>query len=172
MNLLLLYFLLVKATLTSYSGLGSLPMVRHDFVVDRHLLTDQQLNEAVAAGRAGPGPLGLYVVGVGFLVAGIPGAIAGWLAMITPAFLVLPLLRFIGARASQPRVRSAIRLATLASAGLLLAATVPLGRGVVSDAFTAMVAAAAFCLLAFTNIDSLWLIAGSALAGLLRVVLV
>ena len=99
MNVFVLYLLLVKATLTSFSGLASLPMVRNDFIVRRHVLTDRQLNTAVAAGRIGPGPLGIYVVSVGYLVDGVPGACAGWLAMITPAFLIIPMLRFLGARA-------------------------------------------------------------------------
>ena len=48
MNLLVLYLLLAKATLTSFSGMTSLPVVRHDFVEQRPVLTDRQLN---AAGR-------------------------------------------------------------------------------------------------------------------------
>ena len=67
------YVLLLKASLTSFSGLGSLPMVRQDFVVTAHALTDHQLSTAVAAGRTGPGPYGLYLVCVGFLAAGVPG---------------------------------------------------------------------------------------------------
>jgi chromate transporter len=35
-------------------------------------------------------------------VAGVPGACAGWLAMVTPAFLVIPLIYFVGARADRP----------------------------------------------------------------------
>ena len=70
MNFFLLYWLLFKASFTSFSGLGSLPMVRHDFVVARHLLTDHELNTAVVAGRTGPGPYGLYLVCVGYLVGG------------------------------------------------------------------------------------------------------
>ncbi len=53
-NIFVLYLLLVKATLTSFSGLASLPMVRNDFVVRRAVLTDRQLNTAVAAGRTRP----------------------------------------------------------------------------------------------------------------------
>ena len=93
MNLLVLYLLLLKASVTSFSGLGSLPMVRNDFVVERHLLTDHQLNMAVVAGRTGPGPFGLYLVCVAYAVGGIPGAFMGFLALITPAFLVIPLIR-------------------------------------------------------------------------------
>lgn len=57
MNLVVLYLLLLKASLASFSGLGSLPMIRNDFVVERHALTDHQLNTAVVAGRACPDPL-------------------------------------------------------------------------------------------------------------------
>jgi hypothetical protein len=117
-NLLLLYLLLLKASLTSFSGLGSLPMVRNDFVVERHVFTDHQLNMAVVAGRTGPGPYGLYLVCVGYLAGGVPGACMGFLALITPAFLVIPLMRWLGQRADIPRVRSAIRGLMLASSGL------------------------------------------------------
>ncbi|MGA3203141.1 MAG: chromate transporter, partial [Bryobacteraceae bacterium] len=117
MNVFLLYALLLKATLTSFSGLASLPMVRNDLVVERKMLTDRQLNTAVAAGRTAPGPNGLYLVSVGYYADGLPGAAAGLLAMLTPAFLVLPLVRWLGSRAESPRVRSAIRAVVLASAG-------------------------------------------------------
>jgi chromate transporter len=69
MNVLLLYLLLTKATLTSFSGLTSLPIVRHDLVEHYQVLTDRQLNAAVAAGRTAPGPNGLYLVSVGYFVA-------------------------------------------------------------------------------------------------------
>ena len=80
MKLVLLYLLLLKATATSFSGLSSLPVLREDLVVRHGLLTDRQLNVALTAGRSGPGPNGLYVVSVGYLVAGVPGARApaGW----------------------------------------------------------------------------------------------
>lgn len=74
--------------------MASLPVVRDELIVHRHVLTDEQLNEAVVITRSTPGPVGLYIVSVGYFAAGILGAIAGWLAMITPALLILPLLRF------------------------------------------------------------------------------
>ena len=71
MNVFLLYALLLKATLTSFSGLASLPMVRNDLVVERKVLTDRELNTAVVAGRTSPGPNGLYLVSVGYYAARI-----------------------------------------------------------------------------------------------------
>jgi len=167
MNCVILYLYLVKATLTSFSGLTSLPVVRHDLVETRHVLTDGQLNAAVAAGRTAPGPNGLYVVGVGYFVAGIPGAFAGFLAMITPAFLILPLLRYVGKRAEQPRVKSAIQGLTIAAAALIISATVPLARDSITGWLPAALALAAFLVIAFTRLDTFWVMAASALAGLL-----
>src|SRR6185312_8840380 len=138
MNLVLLYLLLLKAVSTSFSGLASLPVVRNDFVVKRHLLTDRQLNTAIVAGQTGPGPNGLYLVSVGYFAAGLPGAAAGLVALITPSFVIIPLMSWIGRYARIPRIRSAIHAVILASAGLLMAASIPLAR----DAATGPLAAA------------------------------
>ncbi|MEO8099544.1 MAG: chromate transporter [Acidobacteriota bacterium] len=166
MNFFLLYFLLLKASLTSFSGLGSLPMIRQDFVVTRQALTDHQLNTAVVAGRTGPGPYGLYLVCVGYLAGGIPGAVAGLLALVTPAFLVIPLMLWLGKRADHPRVRDAIRGLLLAAAGLLLSAAMPLTQDAITGVFSIAVILVSFALLTFTKIDSAWLMAGAAVAGL------
>ena len=167
MNVLIVYLLLLKATLTSFSGLASLPMVRNDFVVRNHVLTDRQLNTAVAAGRVGPGPLGIYVVSVGYLVAGIPGACAGWLAMITPAFLIIPMIRFLGSRAEHRRAKAVTRAVLLAGAGLLASASAPLARDAVTGLLSLAIVVASLVLIALTRVDSLWIMLGAAIVGLL-----
>lgn len=167
MNLFLLYALLLKATLTSFSGLASLPMVRNDLVVERKVLTDRQLNTAVVAGRTGPGPNGLYLVSVGYSADGLPGAAAGLLALMTPAFLVLPLMRWIGARADSPRVKSAIRAVVLASAGLLLSASLPLARDAITGPLTFAIMLLSFVVLVLTKIDTVWVVLGGAAIGLI-----
>ncbi len=167
MNVFVLYFLLLKATLTSFSGLASLPMIRADLVGRYHVITDRQLNTAVAAGRIGPGPIGIFVVGIGYQVAGVPGAIAGWLAMITPAFLIIPMLRFLGSRAEHRRAKAVTRAVLLAGAGLIASATVPLARDAVTGPLSVALVLASFLVTAFTRLDSLWIMLGAALAGLL-----
>jgi chromate transporter len=167
MNVVLLYLLLLKATLTSFSGLSSLPVVRGDLVVHHKLITDRQLNAAVAAGRVGTGPLGLYIVSVGYFAAGIPGACVGCLALMTPAFLIIPMLRYLGSRAESPRLQRTIRTVILAAAGLVLAATVPLARDAITGTVPLAIAVVSFALLTLTRIDTFWVMAGSAAAGLL-----
>ncbi len=167
MNALLIYLLLLKAVGTSFSGLASLPMVREDFVVRRHAITDAQLNTAVFAGRAGPGPNGIYVVSVGYLTGGLPGAAARLLATITPAFLILPMMRWVRNRAGSPRVRGAIRAVIVATAGLLLSASLPLARDAIHGGVSVGILAATFLILSFTKIDSAWIMFGAAALGLL-----
>jgi len=167
MNAFILYLILLKATVTSFSGLASLPMLRQDLVVHHRVLTDRHLNTAVAMGRMGPGPIGLYVVSVGYFVAGVPGAIAGMLALVTPAFLIIPMLRYLGSRAENRRVRGVIQAVTLAGAGLLVSATLPLARDAIAGPVPLGLALVSFLLLAGTRLDSLWVMLGSAAAGLL-----
>jgi chromate transporter len=166
MNLILLYLLLLKATATSFSGLTSMPVVYHDFVETRHVLTERQLNAAVTAGRTAPGPNGLYVVSVGYFIAGVPGACAGCLAVITPAFLIIPMLRYLGARAALPAVRSAIRCVMLAASGLVVSAMVPLARDALTSPLAAGIAVGSFLFLVLTKKDTIWVVLGSAAAGL------
>ena len=165
MNAFLLYALLLKAALTSFSGLASLPMVRSDLVVQRKVLTDRELNAAVVASRTAPGPNGLYLVSVGYYADGLPGATAGFLAVMTPAFLVLPLMRWAGARAGSPRVKSAIRAVLLASAGLLLSAAMPLARDAITGPLTLVIMLLSFAVLALTKIDTVWVVVGGAALG-------
>ncbi len=107
MNVVLLYLLLLKGTLTAFAGLASLPVIQDAlWCLHRHVLTaEQPLNEAVVITRSTPGPVGLYIVSVGYFAAGLAGAIAGWLAMITPARLIIPLVHYAGRRMEHPRVR-------------------------------------------------------------------
>jgi chromate transporter len=167
MNIFVLYLLLLKATVTSFSGLGSLPVIRQDLVLTHRALTDSQLNAAVAVGRTTPGPAGLYVVSVGYFVSGVPGAIAGWLALVTPSLSVILFLRYLGRRVEHRRVKSALQAIVLASAGLLLATALPLAREALSGVLLALMAIGSVLILIFTRLDSVWVILGSAVVCLI-----
>ena len=130
MNVAIVYFLLLKATVTSFAGMGSLPQIQQDFVETYHLVPPDALSEAVLVGRATPGPMGAYVVAVGDLAAGWPGAFAGWLALVTPAFAAVPLLATVQRWLHLPRVRALVDAVVVAGAVLL----VPAGFGLARDA--------------------------------------
>jgi chromate transporter len=152
MNIVLLYLLLLKGTVTAFAGLASLPVLQDSLVTQYHVLTNDQLNDAVVITRSSPGPVGLYV--------------AGWLAMITPALLIIPLVYFVGRKMEHPKVKSVLQAVIIASAGLLLAAAIPLGRDGLTGPVTVGIALVRFVLLLTTKLDTLWIILGAALVSL------
>lgn len=133
MSAITLYVILLKATVASFSGFGSLPQVREDLVVQRHVLSDDALNRAVLVARTTPGPMGVYLVSVGYEVAGWPGAVAGWMALVTPALLIVPLIRITKQLVHRPRVRGALDGLVLASAVLIVWAAVPLSKEILAS---------------------------------------
>ncbi|HZS35284.1 MAG TPA: chromate transporter [Polyangia bacterium] len=166
MKLVTLYLLLLKGTATSFAGLASLPVIRDELAVQRHLVTDEQLDAAVVITRSTPGPVGLYVVSVGYFAAGWPGAIAGWLAMSTPSLIIILLVGWLGRRAQHPRLKGMLECVVLASAALLVAAAVPLAHDAIDSTLTRVIAALALLVLLSKKIDTLWVIAGAAAVSL------
>ncbi|ACB94297.1 chromate transporter [Beijerinckia indica] len=160
MNVVLLYLILLKATATSFAGLAALPAVQDALVVQHHVLTDQQLNEAIIITRSTPGAVGLFIVSVGYFVAGLPGAFAGWLAMITPALSIIPVLHYAGRRVEHPRVKTVLQSVVIASSGLLLAAAIPLGKDALTDPITIAIAVISLILLLTTKIETFWILLG------------
>lgn len=167
MNFLVLYLLFLKASVSSFSGLASLPILREDLVVKRQVLTDRDLNTAVVIGRTTPGPKGLYVISVGYYAGGFAGAVAAWLAIVTPALLVIPLVEFAGRRADNLKVKQVLRAVVLASAGISLSATLPLAADALHGVFSYAIAFAALVILVWTEIDTLWVIFGAGLLAML-----
>jgi chromate transporter len=140
--------------------------LRNDFVLHRHVLTDRELNTSLAITRTTPGPMGLYVVSVGYFVDGTPGAVAGWLAMITPALLMIPLLEFVRRKVEHPRFKAVLRCVVFASAGLLWV-TVPLARDAIYGYLTLGIALAAFVFGITKKVDSLWIVLSAAVITML-----
>lgn len=159
----LLLWILLKSTFTSFAGLASLPAIREDLVEERHWLVDDELNQSIVITRTTPGPVGLYVVSVGYMVDGWPGAIAGWIAMSAPSLLVVLLVGYFGRRAQHPRVRNMLQCVVLASATLLVLAAIPIGRQALDGWLTIAITIVALPLLLTKRVNTLWIIGGAAL---------
>lgn len=166
MRFLILLWILLKSTCTSFAGLASLPEIRHDLVEERGWLTDAQIDQAVVVTRTTPGPVGVWVVSAGYMADGWPGAIAGWIAMTAPSLLVIVLVGYFGRRAQHPRVKSLLQCVVLASATLLVLAAVPIGRDALTGPVPIALAAAALPLLLWKRLDTLWIVGGAAAASL------
>jgi chromate transporter len=162
-----LYWVLLQSMVASFTGLSSLPVIRHELVVERHWVTDQDLNAAVMIGRSTPGPMGVYIVSVGYFVAGWPGAVAGMLAMATPALLVLLLMRVLKGRDDHPRMKSAIRFVILGGSAYSAAVVWAMSRATLVNWWTAALAVVAAGLLLKTRVHTIWILCAAGAVGLM-----
>jgi len=168
MNALSLYWLFLRAVLLSFSGLATVPVLRESLVLSKRLLTDGQLNDAIAISQAAPGPLGMYLVILGYFVAGFSGAVAGVLALMTPAFLAIPIAR-LALRHKSGALQGACSGIVIASCALMVTTGLSLvPQAAPSVVYSAIVVAGAI-VVAATPITPLWVIAAAACMGLLIV---
>ena len=102
---------------------------------------------------------------------GVPGGCIGWLAVITPPFLIIPMLHFVGRWADNPRIQSALRAVTMAAAGLVVTTMLPLARDALTGPLPVIIAIASFAILLFKQRATIFVITGAALAGLIGLLL-
>jgi chromate transporter len=163
---LFLTFLKIGAVLYG-SGYVLLAFLRNDLVERLGWLTDQQLLDAVAVGQMTPGPVFTTATFVGYLVAGVPGAILATVGIFLPAFVFVALLHPL-----VPRLRRYSWTAAMldgvnvAAVGLMAAVTWLLGREAIVDPLTAAITVAAAFLLIRVHVNSAWLVLAGAIVGL------
>ena len=135
-----------KSSLITFAGQAALPVLSQEMVQLRGWVTEADIAKSLAVGRLSPGPTGMFVVSLGYMVAGWPGVFLAMLGAIIPPLLVLPLAPVIRGSLHRPWVRGAMQGIALASAGLLLSvsAGILLSTGVgVTPGFAGSVALAA-----------------------------
>jgi chromate transporter len=165
--ILFLTFLKIGSVLYG-SGYVLLAFLRADFVLRLGWLTDQQLLDAVAIGQVTPGPLFTAATFIGYLLGGTPGALLATLGIFLPSFIFVaisnPLI---------PKIRDSTWASSLldgvnaAALGLMAAVTVQLGNSSLVDSYTILLAILSLILLLRYKINSTWLIAAGAIAGLI-----
>ena len=162
---LFLTFLKIGAILYG-SGYVLLAFLRADFVQRLGWLTDQQLLDAIAIGQVTPGPLFTSATFIGYLLAGVPGGLLATLGIFLPSFVFVaisnPLI---------PKIRNSVWASSfldginVASLSLMTAVTIELGQASLIDWPALLIALIALGLLLRFKINSTWLIAGGAIAG-------
>jgi len=163
-----LFFVFLKIGAVLYgSGYVLLAFLRNDFVVRLGWLTDQQLIDAVAVGQLTPGPVFTTATFIGYIVAGTGGAALSTLAIFLPSFvfvaIVYPLVPRLRGSAWMSAFLDGVNVAAI---GLMLAVTWQLARSAVVDWPSAGLALVAAILLLRWRINSVWLIAGAGVIGI------
>jgi chromate transporter len=148
-------------------GLAAIPFLQHEVVDVRHWLTMREFIDGVALGQVTPGPVAITAAFIGYKVLGVSGALIAALGTFLPSTLMLWGLIHVYRRvSSNALVQGFLSGVMPAVAGMLLWATVFLGRGAIAGPVQAVLAPFAFCLLLRFKIEPVWLILGGALVGL------
>jgi chromate transporter len=165
-------FLKIGAVLYG-SGYVLLAFLQSEFVDGLGWITEQQLLDAVAVGQFTPGPVFTTATFIGYLVAGLPGAIVATVAIFLPAFVFVAATGPFVSRLREWRwTRGPLDGVNAAALGLMAAVTVTLGRAALFDPRTGWpdplataLTLVTLALLLRTKINSAWLVLGGAAVG-------
>jgi len=162
-----LFFLKVGAILYG-SGYVLIAFLQTDLVTRLGWLTEAQLLDAIAIGQFTPGPILTTATFIGYLLAGVPGAIVGTLGIFLPSFLFVGILNPIVPRLRQSPWSSAfldsVNVAAVALMGWVL---VQIARSTLIDLQAWLIATVATILAIRFRLNAAWLVLGGAVVGYL-----
>ncbi|HLJ32036.1 MAG TPA: chromate efflux transporter [Ktedonobacteraceae bacterium] len=173
-GLFTLSLVFVKIGLLMFGGgLVIAPLLQQELVNGPHWITTRQLLDGLALGQLTPGPVTVVATFAGYAASGVPGAIVATVSIFLPSFILVlsltPLLRRIR---NAPLARAFLKGITAGALGAIAAAAILLGRLAFVDAWTIAIAVVSLILLLRWNVNTIFLIIGAALVGLVRVVMV
>ncbi|MBS0192850.1 MAG: chromate transporter [Proteobacteria bacterium] len=126
------------------SGLAIVPFLYGGVVTEHHWLGERQFIDAVAVAMITPGPVVITVGFIGYLVAGLQGAIVAAVGMFLPCYLftVIP-APYFRKHGKRPGIVAFIAGATAAAIGTIAGSVIVLGMRSIIDVPTALIALAA-----------------------------
>ena len=167
-NLVTLGAVFLKAGALLYgSGYVLLAFLRGDLVDRLGWLTDAQLLDAVTIGQVTPGPLFTTATFIGFVLAGLPGALVATVAIFLPAFVFVAVIGPVADRLrDRPVTAALLDGVTAAALGLMAAVSVQLGASAIRDPLTMIISLTSLAALWWGRVPSVALVAGGAVIGI------
>jgi chromate transporter len=148
-----LFLFFVKAGAFVFgSGLAIVPFLYGGVVGRFHWLTERQFVDAVAVAMITPGPIVITAGFIGYLVAGVLGAVAAAFAVFAPPyFFVLIGAPYYRRCADVPQVKAFVQGVTAAAVGAIAGAAYILARRSLIDLPTVLIAVVMFAVLTWTK---------------------
>lgn len=158
----------LRTGLFSFGGAyGSIALLTRGVVTEHGWLTSAQLLDGVALSIATPGPFMLFATWAGYLVGGVPGAVAATILVFAPSFvLVLAAAGRIEAMRERPPIRSFLSGISAGVVAVILLVTIDLAPAALVDPLALTIAIAAFGLVVIAKRDVALISAGAMATGL------
>jgi chromate transporter len=165
---LFLAFLRIGAVLYG-SGYVLLAFLQGELVDRLGWITSQQLLDAVSVGQVTPGPVFTTATFIGYVTAGLWGAVVATVGIFLPSFVFVALLtRLVGWMRASPTLGAVLDGVNATAIGLMAGVSVQLAGDALVDLLTVVIVVAAAVALWRTQINSAWLIAGGAAVGIVH----
>ncbi len=119
------------------SGLAIVPFLYGGVVNEHHWLNERQFIDAVAVAMITPGPVVITVGFIGYLIAGLPGAVVAALGTFLPCYLftIIP-APYFRKHGKKPGIVAFVDGVTAAAIGTITGAVIVLGRRSITDIAT------------------------------------
>lgn len=122
------------------SGLAIVPFLYDEVVGRQHWLDEKQFRDAVAVAMITPGPVVITSGFIGYLTAGIVGALIAASCTFLPPFLVVVVAaRYVRKASKSPRLKAFIAGVTASAVGAIGGAAFVLGRRAIVDMPTVLI---------------------------------
>ena len=151
------------------SGYALMAFLWTDFVQNYQVLTSQQLLDAVAIGQVTPGPVFTTATFIGYVIAGIPGAIVATIAIFLPSFVFVPVISIFLSKIKNSAIASDFLAGVIvASLALMASVTWTLAMSSVIDWLTALLAVLSCIAIFKYRVNTTWLIFGGGAIGIVQ----
>jgi chromate transporter len=154
-KLLQLAWLFLKTGLFSFGGAyASLVFLQQGAVENHHWVTSGQLLDGVAISVATPGPFMLFSTFIGYIAAGIPGAIVATVFVFLPSFVFVLLgARYVEQVRDNRPVQAFLSGVSAAVVGVILVVSIDLAREAIVGVPSVVIGAIAFISIVLLKID-------------------
>ena len=164
-----LAWLLLKTGLFSFGGAyASLIFLQEGAVENHHWLTSGQLLDGVAMSVATPGPFMLFATFVGYLTAGIPGAIVATIFVFLPSFVFVLLgARYVEQVRNNRSIQAFLSGVSAAVVGVILVVSIDIARSAIVGIPSIVLAVIAFVSIVALKVDVAKVAASAIAVGIL-----
>lgn len=149
--------------------MAMLPLIHKLVVDDKKWLSEEETVDCLAVSQALPGVIAINsATYIGKRLCGLAGAVSATLGVIMPSFIIIiAVVSLLGTVSDNAAVEGAFIGVKAAVCGLIIVSAVRLGKKILKDPLTWVLAVMAFVMIAVFNITAVWAIIAGAVAGVI-----